>query len=293
MWDSIGTLALTCTALTRSKAPARALLLATLLFALPLAAQPQRIVSINLCTDELLLSVAAPDQIAALSWLIEDDHLTWFSHDGSAYPSVRAGVEEIVAFAPDLVVAGEYSSSSTLNLLRKLGIAVELFELPRSIAQIREQTLRMASLSGQQARGRQVVAEIDARLAALDLPARNVSGLLYRPNGLTADRGSLAHDVMRLAGISNMVVQMNIAGYERVELEQLLMADPALLIVDHHDRGAPSLAVQLLQHPALQRHGGWDLIEVPTQAWTCGSARTVRAVEMLAQAAHASALRRE
>lgn len=247
----------------------------------------------NLCTDELLLSVAVPEQIAALSWLIEDDHLTWFSGDGADYPSVRGGVEEIVALAPDLVVGGEYSSAATVSLLRKLGIAVELFELPRSMAQIREQILRMSRLSGQQARGRKVVAEIDARLADLVLPDRNVSGLLYRPNGLTADRGSLAHDVMRLAGISNRVAQMNISGYERVELEQLLMADPALLIVDHHDRGAPSLAVQLLQHPALQRHGRWDLIEVPTQAWTCGSARTVRAVEMLAQAAHESVMRRE
>ncbi len=56
-------------------------------------ARPERVVSLNLCTDELLLQLADPQQIAALSWLARVPHLTGLGAEDALDPGVRGLAE--------------------------------------------------------------------------------------------------------------------------------------------------------------------------------------------------------
>ena len=72
--------------------------------ALPAAAKPQRVVSINLCADQLLVALAAPGQIAALSPLARDKRLSYVAGAARSLPVHRGTAEDIVKTQADLVL---------------------------------------------------------------------------------------------------------------------------------------------------------------------------------------------
>ena len=70
---------------------------------------PRRIVSLNLCTDQLLM-LLAPERIAALSILATDPLLSVMAAEARRYPLVRGDAEEVLRFDPDLVVAAPFAA---------------------------------------------------------------------------------------------------------------------------------------------------------------------------------------
>ena len=253
---------------------------------------PNRIVSINLCADELLLELLPDVRIASLSWLIRDPNLSWYSDQASNIPVNDGSVEEIIGFAPDLVVAGAFSSPATVTMLERLGIDVLRLDLPTSLEAVRAQLQLLGERLGVRGRAAQLVAGMNERLAELNAEfspqVPPTTAVVYRPNGLTANASSLAHDILRHAGLRNLAVNMPGQGYRRVDLEGILLAQPDVLIFDHHQRGAPSMAVQMLDHVALSSYvADGRLVRVPAQAWTCGSPRSVEAVAALRAVAEA------
>ena len=69
------------------------------------AEAPRRVVSINLCTDQLALAVAAPGQLVSVSELARDPALSAMASRAAAIPSNRGRAEEVLALRPDLVLA--------------------------------------------------------------------------------------------------------------------------------------------------------------------------------------------
>ncbi len=247
----------------------------------------QRIVSMNLCTDELVLMLADPAQIKSVTWLVKEPQTSWLAEQARGIAVNHGLSEEIVTLQPDLVVAGTYTTPTTIALLKKLSIPVLRFPLPRSLADIKSQIRTMARAVGQVARGEAVIADMEARLAALPpLPERRTTAVLYQPNGLTAQQGTLVHEVLELAGLENLAVRRSLANYAQLPLEVLLLDRPDLLIMNNYEQSPPSLAQSLLQHPALQKtFTPAETVVVPAQAWSCGTPNVVRAVEILRHAA--------
>ncbi|MFJ5370292.1 hypothetical protein ACIPIA_13815, partial [Bosea sp. CER48] len=70
------------------------------------AAKPARIVSLNMCTDELVLRLAAPERIASVTWLSRDPRNANMGEAARAVGINHGLVEEVLAARPDLVVAG-------------------------------------------------------------------------------------------------------------------------------------------------------------------------------------------
>ena len=60
----------------------------------PVHAKAQRIVSINLCADQLLLMLAERDRIASLSFLADDERSSLLADEVGAIHTNRGGAEE-------------------------------------------------------------------------------------------------------------------------------------------------------------------------------------------------------
>ena len=100
--------------------------------ALPAAAEaPARVVSMNLCTDQLAMLLAAPGQLQSVSHLARDPMSSTMVDEARAYPENRGGAEQIFLMHPDLVLAGSYTSLASVTLLRGLGVRVEQLEPAR------------------------------------------------------------------------------------------------------------------------------------------------------------------
>ena len=67
-------------------------------------AAPRRVVSLNLCTDELLLALAAPDQILSVTHLAQDPAETPLWPQARRYRRNDGSLLSVAAMRPDLVV---------------------------------------------------------------------------------------------------------------------------------------------------------------------------------------------
>ncbi|MGC9419088.1 MAG: ABC transporter substrate-binding protein [Rhodovulum sp.] len=253
-----------------------------------LAEAPRRVVSINLCTDQLAMLVAAPGQLVSVSDLAADPRSSAMAEAARAFRANRGGAEEILALRPDLVLAGRFSDPATLSMLRRLGIPVEQFDLTRSLDEIPAQLRQAGRALGREARAEALVAAFQARRAELaqstgDRPL----AAIFHPNGFTQGAGTLSDDIMAQAGFDNLAARLGRRGGGRLSLEDLVMADPDLLVVSR-PYPATSRAEEILTHPALRATDAARAPAFTGPDWTCGTPLVLDAVARLA--AHRRAL---
>src|SRR5580700_2968487 len=88
----------------------------------PAAAAPPRIVSMNVCADQLLIPLADPEQILGLSRYSRDAWQSFAADDARRYPMLSGGAEDVLVLRPDIVVAGLFDKRSTRELLKEKGL---------------------------------------------------------------------------------------------------------------------------------------------------------------------------
>jgi iron complex transport system substrate-binding protein len=237
----------------------------------------ERVVSLNLCIDQLLV-LLAPEKIAALSSLARDPSLSFVAKQAAQLPTVRPYAEAVLRLRPDLVLAGPYGAQTTLALLEARGVPVLRIGLPTSFAGIRAQIRSVAATLGEAERGEALIADMDRRLAELpraDPPSQEPprTALAWEARGYTAGPGTLADAVLRAAGLENA------SDGRRVGLEALLANPPGLLAVPP-PATYPSLATELLSHPAT---AAIPRRFVPPALTICAGPFTAEAAELLAR----------
>lgn len=253
--------------------------------------KPERIVSLNMCTDELVLRLADRERIASVTWLSQDPRNANMAEAARRIPANHGLVEQVLALKPDLVVAGAYTTRATVGLLKRVGAPPREFGVPRNLAEMRAQIREMAALLGEEARGEALIAGIDQRLDALAArrPARRLRAIVLRPNGFTVGRGSLVDEILTRAGLVNIAAELRIENYGQIPLEVVALAGADLLVLNDTPDGSPSLAHEVLHHPVIARlSGGLKLVTLPSRLWTCAGPSVVDAIEQLVSATEPS-----
>lgn len=239
---------------------------------------PARVVSINLCTDQLAMMLAAPGQLVSVSHLAADPLSSPMAAEAAAYPQNRGSAEQVYLLHPDLVLAGEYSDFATVDLLRRLGVPVVQLPIASALDQVPDHLRLVATALGREAEGEAMARAYEDRLAALTLDVPEVSGALYYPNGYTTGGGTLADDVLQHTGFFNVAVDAGVTGGGILPLERLVLAQPRVIVTSRPYPGA-SRSEDILQHPALAALGARAQVVAANDAdWLCGTPHLLRAV---------------
>lgn len=251
------------------------------------ADRPARIVSLNMCTDELVLRLADPVRIASVTWLSQDPRNANMAEAARRVPANHGLAEEVLGFKPDLVVAGAYTTRATVSLLGRVGVTVREFGVPRNLAEMKAQITEMADLLGEPTRGQALLAGIEQRLQAL--AARRVErplrAVVLRPSGFTVGRGSLVDEILTRAGLVNIAAELGVESYGQIALETVALGRAEVLILNETPDGPPSLAHEILHHPVIDRLGArLKLVALPSRLWTCAGPSVLDAIEMLVRA---------
>ncbi|MGH8188786.1 MAG: ABC transporter substrate-binding protein, partial [Steroidobacteraceae bacterium] len=151
-------------------------------------AAPSRIVSLSPCIDTILVELAPPESIAALSHYSRDPERSTIATLAQRLPVTYETAEEVVALKPDLVLMSHHSAVSTRSALQRVGIRYELFDVAYSVTESVEQIRRIAALVGREREGDVLTARIERAIEAARLPpgAPRVTAAVYQPGGLTA-----------------------------------------------------------------------------------------------------------
>lgn len=248
---------------------------------------PRRVVSMNVCTDQLAMLVAKPGQLHSVSYLASDSGTSAMAREAAAYAVNHGLAEEIFLMKPDLVVAGTYTTRTTVSLLRRLGFRVEEFPPEASFDDVRAHLLRMGDLLGNPQRAAELVAMMDEEIAVLEWqkppPLRTA---LYFANSYTSGAGTLVSEVVALAGLRNLADSLGLTGTARLPLELLVLSNPELVAGEASREETPALAEQNFSHPAYRalvprtRNAPLE-----SRLTVCGGPFTLEAARVLQEAA--------
>lgn len=206
----------------------------------------QRIVSLDLCMDWMLVYYADPDKVTALSpfhqrYPLPINTENWPVHDGS--------LEHIFRLDPDVVLVGEFNALMLRSRLQRLNVPVYIIPLPRSLTEVvqYESTLmKLLNIQTPPIPTRVMMSEPD--LAAPRL-------LLLGANGIGTGQKTFEDQLLIQAGWQNYLTEQ---GYLSLDLEQLVTDPPDAILWAAPESTA--LANQFAQHPVLSK-------QVPANAW--------------------------
>lgn len=247
------------------------------------APAPQRVVSMNLCTDQLAMLLAAPDQLLSVSYLASDPRGSAMAEEAKAYTVNHGLAEEIYLLEPDLVIAGSFSTRATVDMLRRLGIPVVVMDPAYSLGDVRQRIKEMGAALHQEAAADAMIAHFNARLAALIEDVRmRPRAALYSANGYTQGARSLSGEIMEAAGLANLATELGLPNGGILPMEQLALSDPDLLIIGRPYPGA-SRAEAIYEHPVIEAlRAGSPAALMSDRDWICGTPYVLRAIEELA-----------
>lgn len=257
-------------------------------------AAPRRIVSINLCADQLALALADPGQIVGLSAYAHDAGMSFLVDKARAYPETAGNAEAVYALKPDLVLSGSFSNPLTNAFLAGRGVETMVLEPVNSFADMRRQVRAVAAAVGHPERGEAMLADLDAAIAraAAVRPARPLNAVSLSRRGWVSGPATLESDVLAAVGVENAAGALGIAEFGgMVGLEPLVASRLDAIVVESESIVAEDQGTALLEHPALaDAYPPSRRIVVPGPLTLCGGPGVIAALDRLA--AEVAALRR-
>jgi iron complex transport system substrate-binding protein len=248
-----------------------------------LATQPQRVASLNLCTDQLALVLAEPGQLVSVTWLAHQDYENPYYRAARALPANHGQAEELLRLDADLYLAGPYTARQTVRMLRHFGKQVLELDSADTLEQVRSNIRLVANALGVSARGAATIAALDERLAraaATVAPlARPQRAAVYWPGGTLAGTDTLPGALLAYLGIGNVAQARGPHAWSSLPLEEVIVLRPDWLVVNEYDDQA-SLRRRAGRHAAY-RSMTTRSVTVPSAWWNCGSPALALAAERL------------
>ena len=194
------------------------------------ASDKPRIVSMNLCTDQLVLLLADPEQILSLSYLSHDNRSSVYADQAQQFPTNKGLAEEVYILKPDITVTGTYSNWTASFMLETLGMRVERFEPAYQFDDIKTNISMMGTLLDQSGKADAIIAAFDNRLSSLKRDnEQRPRAALYAAKGYTS-KLSLAHHILEAAGLQNIGAELGYDYGAKLAIESLLMTEPDIII---------------------------------------------------------------
>lgn len=244
--------------------------------------RPQRIVSLNLCTDQLLLALADRGQIAALTRNARDAEMSAAAARVGNIPLLRESAEQLFAFRPDLILGMPASRHAMLQPLGPANYRTLDLETAESYPAIVSHIRTVAEAVGHPARGEALIRHMESELAKIRKVRGGKVAAYYQRRGYMTGTGTLIDDLMARTGLINLAAKLGKPPLSQISLEEMVAARPDFLIVESATDRVVDQGTEMLHHPALQHI---PRISIP-QAWTvCGGPAYVLAARGIVQQA--------
>ncbi|QHO72712.1 iron ABC transporter [Bradyrhizobium sp. CCBAU 051011] len=247
------------------------------------AANLPRLVSMNVCTDQLVLMLADPHQILGLSRFSRDG---WQSQAGdlSRYPVLSGGAEDVLLIKPDIVVASAFDKRSTRELLKAKGLRLAELAVPRTLDEARQQIREAGDITGHPDRAAAEIARLDAALARARqaVSERHYRVLPLSRRGWVAGSDSFVGSLLAETGLRSAAGDLGFAFGGFASLEAIVNLRPDFLVVSQAGDVARDDGQAFLLHPALERfYPPAKRIVIPERMTECGGVLLADALDAL------------
>jgi iron complex transport system substrate-binding protein len=248
------------------------------------AAALPRIASMNVCTDQLLIPLADPEQILGLSRFSRDAWQSFAAPNARHYPILSGGAEDVLVLKPDVVVASLFDKRSTRELLKAQGLQVAEFPVPRNLDEVKAQIRQMGEIAQHPDRAAAEIARLDAAVARArrTVVEKHYSVLPLSRRGWVSGSDSLVSSLLTETGLFNAAGGLGVDTGGYVSLEAIVNAKPDFLVVSEAGDRAEDDGRAFLLHPALERlYPPAKRIVLPERLTVCGGVMLADALDML------------
>lgn len=263
---------------------------------LTLAAPPMAVLPGSAGSVDMLAALLPPERLAGLPAGCEQ------------YSAVRAAdspylqrpsfaafrAEQLLGLAPDLVIAHSWQPADTIARLQEAGVPVLRLADGNSWAEVRAQLLLLGRILDVDSKAAALLADYDRRVEALlagQGGQERLSAVCYSNGGAggwVAGSETTLDEILRLAGLTNLVAEHGSVGHSTMTFEELLVLDPDVLVVGGAAEGqqAGGTAAFLRDSAALstlRAVRGERIVVLPSWLYTTTSQYMVDAAEQLAE----------
>jgi iron complex transport system substrate-binding protein len=204
-----------------------------------LSGPAQRVISLAPANTEILFAIGAAAQV------VGRDETSDFPSEARALPTIGGwsgfNTEAILALHPDLVLAqGDgFTSPELIASLENLGVTVYTVPNPSTLEEMYANLVDVAQMTGHESEAVRLVGSLKERVAEVDEKILRIS---YGPTvyyeldateptkPFTAGPGSFVELLITRAGGINVGAGLG-SQWAQISLEQLLVADPAFIIL--------------------------------------------------------------
>lgn len=243
-----------------------------------MAAPPQHIMSLKICTDELLMELVPPTRIASVTFLSQESAALKLWPQAARIPINHNSAEEVLATRPDLILTDSFTTSQMRLLLSQSGARIVEVPPAENFEQIRAVTRMVGDAVGERPRADALIAQMDRALndLAANRSNRAIRVMGWGGGGFVPGRLTLFNAVLEAAGGTNIAAN---DGY--YDVEGLIAARPDVLAYGDDYIDTPSLRVDQNAHPVLLKLFARRRIVYPSALFNCGVPRSALAAVQL------------
>ncbi|QOZ37601.1 ABC transporter substrate-binding protein [Bradyrhizobium sp. CCBAU 53421] len=245
-----------------------------------------RIVSMNVCSDQLVLSLADPDQIMGLSRFSRDAWQSWAAEKARNYPLLSGEAEDVLLLKPDIVVVSLFDKRATRDLLKAHGMHLVEFTVPRTLDEVKDQMRAMGDVVQHPDRAEVEIARLNAAIARARAvaSAHHYRVLPAERRGFVAGRSSLISSLLAATGLTNAAGELGLDAGGFASLEAIVKLRPDFILVSEAGDRAEDDGRAFLLHPALELFYPEDKrIVLPERLTVCGGVMLADALDRLTE----------
>lgn len=249
---------------------------------------PQKIVSISLASDEILLDIIEDGRLIGITYLAGNRKLSnVYDKAGSVPNKLRPNLEQVLELVPDMVIVADYVDFSFINQVEKSGINTHFLSKLTSIEAIRSSIDSLGTAVCEKEKTDELISGMDQRIRKVkNRNLENNPTVLYLfPSFFTSGKNTTINDLITTAGGVNIGALAGINGNKKISKEYILNSDPDIIIVGSYSPGEEDFINTLKSDKVLSslkavRKG--DIYSIETKRLTTVSHYIAGGVEELA-----------
>ncbi len=250
----------------------------------------QRVMSLNLCTDQLLLQLVPPERITSVTYLSRLSERSYLTAEAAGVAINYGSAEEVWRQHPDLILAGQVSTPETRALLKRAGAEVVEVPAAENFDQIRSVVRLVAHAVGEDEKGNTLLVQMDRTLAELaaTAPAQPIKVASWNAGGDVPGTNTLFDAILTAAGGVNVAARVSpdpgSARLTSFDLEELLSLHPDMLAFGSTRLSRLDLGREQLDHPIIRKYYAGRQIAYPETLYSCGLPQSAAAARDLRRA---------
>lgn len=207
-------------------------------YEMTIAEKPEKIVSLTLGTDEMLLSLVDPVRILSLTKFVDDPGISNAVDKAKAVKlRTESNAEQVISIGPDLVFVDTWATPEFVKQVRDAGINVYQFKTPSGVDEQREVIPELANVVGEKQKGDELAAWMDKKLKAVEdrlknlKPENRLSVLSYDELGCTSGQGTNFDSIAQKAGLINLASKEGMKLWPKLSREEMVKLNPDLMVL--------------------------------------------------------------